>query len=191
MGIRPQFYVLIGIDDATPVDPRRVNLDPEYLEEILYFRELTPDECWKEDNFFNDHHQGELGIPGCTNQLSDKIYNPTLTSEFALGNIIGYVVHQGPHDDNILRAMAAIDEKYLEDGWQRIPLLNPEEHQLRYRHAGYTPRDIECNRFVAGVFESVATISRMNWSRAQHYLKIVGWNIAETDLRYLLVWNWA
>jgi hypothetical protein len=90
-----------------------------------------------------------------------------------------------------VRALAAIDEKYLTPGYERIPTLDPEKHSLRYRRYGYTQEDIDRNMFVPGVFESMPQMSRMYWEQAKHYLRIVGWDIPEKDLRYILVWNWS
>ena len=191
MGIRPTFYILVGIDDAKPNDPRRFDIDSEYLEDILNFRTLKPDEFWRdnEDNFFNDYQQAEQGY--FSKYLSDLLYNAELIQDWYLGNVIGYIVKKGPHDDSIIRALATIDEKYLSTGYERIPQLEKDKHGMQYRHYRYTDEDIRCNRFVSGVFESMPSISRKNWKRAQHYLRLAGWNIPEEDLRYLLVWNWS
>lgn len=191
MGIRPSFYILVGIDDAKKDDSRRVAVDEEYLEDILYFRELTRDECWREDDLWDDYHEWELKIPGATLDLRNKLYNPTLSSEFHAGNIIGYVVHRGDYDDDILRAFATLDDKYLSTGWERIPELDPAERPWLVRRGGYSDHDIACHRFVDTVFESMVSVSRIQWKRAMHYLKLVGWDIPETDLRYLLIWDWS
>lgn len=191
MGIRPTFYILVGIDDvAENEDGRYKGVDPEWLEEILNYRELTEEECWRsEDGFFDDYHQAKLGVPGETLQLYDKVYNPTNTSEYHLGNVIGYVVNKGPHDDDIIRALCTIDEKYMQSGYERIPTLDPKDHQLMYRHYGYNEHDVKCNRFVNSVFENYP--ARDDWQRAMHYLKLIGWEVPEEELRYLLVWDWC
>ncbi len=55
MGIRPKLYVIVGIDDAIKDDPRYTPVDEDFLEDILNFRELEPEEYWKsEDGFFDD-----------------------------------------------------------------------------------------------------------------------------------------
>lgn len=192
MGIRPTFYVLVGIDDVLPDDPRRIEVDPAYVEELLNYRDLKPEECWREDSWFDDYIDAvERKMPGTSNNLADKLYNAEGGSEWYLGNVVGYIVHRGPHDDSIIRALATIDEKYLSTGYERIPMLDPDEHQMMYRHYKYTEEDVRCNRFVSSVFESMPSISRMNWKRAQHYLRLIGWDVPEEDLRYLLVWNWS
>lgn len=192
MGIRPRFYILVGIDDAKVKDPRRVKVNRKHIEEILNFRELTRDEVWRDsEGYFDDYHEWELKVPGATLDLSDKLYNPERSNEYAVGNVVGYVVHKGEYDDDILRAMAATDEMYMESGWVRIPTLDPSEHPLYFRAGGYTDEDVANNMFVPSVFENMASISRIQWARAQHYLRLVGWDIPKTDLRYLLVWDWS
>lgn len=187
MGVRPTFYVLVGIDDAHAGDERCTPVDRDFIEEIMYYRELREDELWTDGDLFSDLRDAERKMPGFTRYLADKLF---VTSE-GLPNIAGYVVYKGPHDDDIVRALAAIDEKYLEPGWARIPTLDKDEHRMMYRHYKYTDEDIACNRFVPGVFECMPAISRMNWQRAAHYLGLVGWNIPEDQLRYLLVWDWS
>lgn len=191
MGIRPQFHILVGVDDARPDDERYIGVDAAYLEDVLNFRELKPGEYYTDGDIWDDQRDTSNKVPGQSPWLRDRLYNPELSDEYTFGNIIGMVVHEGPYDDDILRAFAAIDEKYLERGWERIPTMNPGEHHLRYAHYGYNKRDVECNRFVPGVFESWPGVSRIYWARARHYLKLVGWDIPEEDLRYLLVWDWS
>ena len=198
MGIRPSFYIVVGIDDAKPDDPRHVRqLSDEEFQEIVYERDLTEAECYKsKDGWWDDYHQGQLykqanvRLPEQMMNLGDKLYNPGLSDEYSVGNVIGYLIFR-THDDPIFRAFAAIDpDTYLSTKRSiRIPLLDEVKHPIRARE--YTLEDIRCNRFVPGVFESMASLSRVRWKQAQHYLRLVGWEIPEEDLRYLLVWDWG
>jgi len=185
MGIRPQFQIIVGIDDATDNDPRHIPPDEEWLEDIYNFRKLTEEECWKKnDSIFNDFRDTDR-------QISSILYNPHFTDEFAVKNVQGVMTYEGKYDDNVIRALATLDNKYLECGYERIPTLDPATRNLLYRHAGYTQEDVECNRFVDSYFENLPAISRMHWQRAVHYLGLVGWTVKETELRYLLVWDWG
>lgn len=192
MGIRPQFYILVGIDDAKPKDPRRIKVDKKYVEDILNFRELTEEEAFRNDDGWDDYYQvKELKVTGMTMNMNDIVYNPRASSEYRVGNVVGLIIDHSEYDSDIMRAFAAIDDKYIDRGWQRIPTIDPKEHPLAYRHYGYTEEDVANNMFVPSVFENMPGISRVQWARAQHYLKLVGWDIPKSDLRYLLVWDWS
>ena len=185
MGIRPQFQIVVGIDDAKDNDPRYTPPDAEWLEEVLNFRQLTEEECWRsKDKFFDDFRDTDR-------ELYKLLYNPHFTDEYAVKNVQGLMHYEGPYDDNIVRALAAIDDKYLTSGYERISTLDPENHLLRYSRYGYTDEDIKANRFVPGHFESMPQLSRIAWQRAKHYLEMVGWKVQEIELRYLLVWDWG
>jgi hypothetical protein len=194
MGIRPKFYIVVGIDDAKEDDPRYERPDEEWLEEIINFRELTEEECWRDtddDGLFDDYRFAKRGDYGYSLQLYDILYNLHESSEYVVENIRGLITYKGRHDDHIIRALATLDEKFLQSGYEHIPLIDPEEHQLLYRHARYTEEDVKANRFVQSYFENMPPISRMHWKRAIHYLKLVGWTVKEEELRYMLVWDWS
>jgi hypothetical protein len=189
MGIRPQFHVIVGIDNAKEDDPRYNPPDEGELEEMLYHRKLTEEECYKKvevDDFFiwNDYRDTDR-------DLYNMLYNPTFTDEFMNEGVIGYIVVKGKYDDMIIRALASIDDKYMTTGYTRLPLLDPVDNRLRYSRYGYTDEDIAANRFVSGVFENIPQVSRINWERAKHYMKLVGWTVEDNDLRYILVWTWS
>lgn len=198
MGIRPKFHILVGIDDAKRPDPRYKRPDADWLEEILWTRELTESEMWAgkggkdEDGvYWSDWQDAERGIPGRSRLLSDMLYNPTFTNEYVNPTVVGLVLHEGPADDDILRALATIDPKFEVTGYARIPTLTRAEHSMQAQHYGVTDEDIANNMFVPSVFENMPAISRIQWTRAQFYLSLVGWTIPRNDLRYLLTWTWS
>ena len=185
MGIRPQIQIVVGIDDAKPDDSRRKPPDSEWLGDVLNFRKLTKEQCWiSRDGIFDDYRDTDR-------ELYRILYNPHFTDEYAVKNVQGLMVHEGPYDDNIVRALAAIDKKYLEAGYERIPTLDPKNHIMSFRRLEYTEEDVKANRFVQSYFENMPQISRMHWERARHYLKMVGLTVKDTELRYLLVWDWG
>lgn len=191
MGIRPSFTIIVGIDTAKSDDVRHKEIDPEWLEEILYYRELTGDELWTNEDF-SDAHYADLKIPGYTRRLCQKIYNPELSDEYYPGNVIGYIIHKGPYDDGIIRALATFDPSFEQTGYKRIPVTyDIDKTSYRWRYYEYNDQDILCNRVVPEIFESMPKISRMEWQRAIHYLKLIGWEIPEEELRYILVWTWS
>jgi hypothetical protein len=60
-----------------------------------------------------------------------------------------------------------------------------------FKGYNYNQEDINCNRFVDSIFENVPELSRNLWAKTKHYLLQCGWNVAEEDLRYLIVWDWG
>jgi len=188
MGIRPSFYILVGIDDAIQNDPRLKPLSRKKLNEIIYERQLTKAECFSSSNgIINDYHEWELKIPGASISLAEKIYNPFLSDEYFVPNVTGYIIERS-HDDHFLRALATLDDRYFKRGYSLIPLLDASEHY--YLSEKYTQDDIDNNMLVASFFENMPSISRIQWGRAQHYLGLIGWTLSKRELRYMLVWDW-
>jgi hypothetical protein len=183
-------YIVVGFDDAKKDDSRYTPPNAEWLEEILYLRELTREECWRDDDLFNDYRQAKNNEPGYSLCLSDMLYNPTNSNEFVDEGVIGLLLRR-THDDQFMRALSTFHSEFEEAGHWRIPTLDKDKHSMRYRHYGYTDEDIANNMFVSGVFESMPAMSRMHWDRAQHYLNLIGWTITKPELRYLLVWDWG
>ena len=184
MGIRPSIYILVGIDDAVENDSRRIPHDKELLDKLMNYSPMTEEEMYRDDDsLVNDYMEWKHKIPGVSRWLYDRV--------FVFDNVVGYVISRSEYDSQVLRALATFDSKYISTGVDRIPTLDVERHKGRYVYSGYTYEDVKCNRFVDGVFESSPSMSRIQWKRAQHYLKYLGWNIPETDLRYLLAWDWS
>lgn len=179
MGIRPQMFLIVGIDDATSNDPRRDksfdNPDYEVKEPILFEDDI--DSYWYKTNKIYD--------------ISDILYNGYNDDEYVVGNVVGMILHKTEYDSDFIRAWATVNEEFRHKGYKVIPTLNPEEHPMLYKHYDYNEDDVKCNRFVDSIFENMPSISRKEWKRARHYLAQAGWNIPEEDLKYIIVWDWS
>lgn len=191
MGIRPKFYILVGVDDVVPNDPRLTPMARDEYSVLMWEREMTKEEMFCDEDVYSDWERAEMKWPGYSKCLGDYLYNASGEDDYAISRVVGLVIHKGLHDDQIVRALACIDQKYLESGVERIPTLDPDKHQMIYRHYGYTEDDVKNNMFVQSYFENMPSIARENWSRAQHYLGMVGWKFRKNELRYLLVWEWS
>lgn len=189
MGIRPSFKIVIGVDDAIENDPRRVlKVESEVIQE------LPP--TWYTAQDENDTHDIDpdwrKAMYGQEWEYLDSVlYNVLQHGEYCTENVVGLIIHEGRDYEMIFRALAAIDEKYMDNGCTRIPTQDPNDHRLSFKVGGYKDEDVACNRFVPSVFENMSSMSRMWWKRARFYLLQAGWDIPENQLRYLLVWDWS
>lgn len=186
MGIRPQFYIMVGITNANPKDRKLVatydDLDDE--SKLVYYQS-----DWDDDKRYHDQE-----IPGYEfSTLGEIIYNPFADPEYTIGNVVGMLLSHKTkahnYDDDVLRALATVDEKFMHKGYLTIPGIRKDERRMLRDKITY--EDIECNRVVPGVFESMIQISRLHWKRAVFYLAQVGWIVSEKDLYYILAWDWS
>jgi hypothetical protein len=192
MGIRPQFRIVVGIDDVIENDPRWVHKvdDVVIQEDPPVYYPGSADVA--NDDWSDEAEEIRKDMYGCEFSVLDEVlYNVLRPIEYRCKNVVGLVIHDGDYDSQIYRALAAIDEKFESAGVMRIPNEDPKAHRLAYRQYGYTDEDVRCNRYVYSVFENSPGISRMYWRRARFYLLQAGWDIPETELRYLLVWDWS
>lgn len=186
MGIRPRFQVILGIDDVIGNDVRWVNRDIEYEKEIEFLidKELL---C-------NDKRKGEwlrngFDVKG-PKYIYEILYNERLYGEYVVDNIVGFIHYDGKYDSQILRAFAAIDEKYLNSGYMILP-SNKNISEWRRRIDHITDEDIKSNRVISSVYENMSSMLRLDWARAQFYLKQAGWEIPQEQLKLMLVWTWS
>jgi hypothetical protein len=181
MGIRPGVSILVGVDNIKKRDPRHIkhlSLDTVYALDTVY---------WKSEN---EDYDDAIQEPYQGRHITDLIYNPCNTDEYHIPEVTGLFLSH-VYDEDIFRAFAVIYKRLQRKGVLRIPTYKKEDHQLLFKSYRYDDRDVECNRFVDGMFENIPSLARDNWARTRHYLLQLGWDIPETDLRYLLVWDWS
>jgi len=172
MGVRPTVYILVGAINPTKV--RDVPSEKIYEDVVEYFGD--------------DQYYADAGAQGFDYKvLGDMVYNPIGDYPQVRGLILDEL-----YDSDFFRAMVLFDEKYLEDGFLIFPQIDPDKiNNFAYKnHYGFTEDDVKCNRFVETVFESVPSLSRLNWKRAVHYLSKCGYDVEEEELHYILLWEW-
>lgn len=194
MRVNPSFKIVIGIGNAIENDPRRFDSSDEMRTHIQedtfakFFRDGKDDNGWDVSDAFR---MSMKELPWDEDTTLDAIlYNVLQNGEYVCDSVVGMVREDCKYDSSVLRCLAAIDDKYMEDGFTEIPVENPEEHRFRMKIENVTEQDILCHRFVPSVIDNVQML-RLDWQRAEFYLKQAGWNIPQEDLRLLLVWDWG
>lgn len=179
MSVRPNLYLVIGCDDIKPeADPRYKAENAKDLESLSAVDYFVYDEV--SDMKRNQYKE---------KTLSDLLYNPEPWCSHHFPNITGLIIEE-LFDSNFVRAVATLNEKYLNSQYKRIRTLSPKAHPLLYKHYDYTKEDVKCNRFVPSYFENYTGLMRADWKRALHYLHQAGWMLKETELRYLIILEW-
>jgi hypothetical protein len=186
---------VVGVDDVVKNDPRRVRRLSAIEEEEILFLDLETQDFYPGDGDMDrgdaePMYRRETYAGWEWTTLDNVLYNVRQTGEYVCNTVVGLIINPGDYDSQIWRVLAAIDEKYMSSGSERIPVLDPNEHPVMFRRCRYTEEDVRCNRFVNSVVENMPEISRGLWKRARYYLLQAGWDIPEEQLRYLLVWNW-
>jgi len=185
MGIRPSMYLIIGIADAIEKDPRF-----SYPNDVDIYSDLPVELLWHDGDEPYDEQMREWGTPEFQfRALDDVLYNWSGWGEFSCRGVVGLKLDR-QYDTDIYRALAAIDEKYMQDGYQLIPEDDSMSEWALERY-GFNEEDRKCHRIVPTVLESMPSLSRLNWKRTVHYMRLAGWNVGEEDLRYILVWHWS
>lgn len=194
MGIRPSFKIVIGIGNAIENDPRRFDSSDEmrtHIEEdpfTKFSRDGKADNGW---DMSDDFRMEMKELPWDEDTTLDGIlYNVLQNGEYVCDSVVGLIREDCKYDSNVLRCFAAIDEKFMTNGFLEIQVENPAEHRLRMKLEYVSEYDILCHRFVPSVIDNVQML-RLDWQRAEFYLKQAGWNIKQEELRLLLVWDWG
>jgi len=187
MGIRPRMSLIVGTYSVNSKHKKSTSKLDIWEDEI-------PDSLlWEDNDDFHklyDLNMRKWGTPefqfSC---LGDIIYNPSGDDEYENKGVIGLIITKGEYDSTIFRAMAAIDSRYMVGGYSIVPDENISSWM--FKRIGYTDDDKRCHRIVNTVLESMPQLSRIDWKRAVHYLKLCGWDINEDELHYILVWDWS
>jgi hypothetical protein len=161
------------LDDALRLDPDQ---------EVRYYV----------DQDHSDLSYKQIGVPGFDFvTIRDILYNETGNNECACKDVVGMKLkdRHDIYDDDVMRALAAIDPIWLHAGYVILP--NEEKSDWEKYAYRLTDEDIACNRAVDSVFESMVELSRLEWKRAIFYLAQAGWIVTERDLHYILVWDWS
>lgn len=193
MGIRINFYTVVGLFNLKPGDKRfkpRLDIHPDedYLEEVFGPMRNGPED-WLDQwlmmgaEYIHDDDFSRFYT------LSDVLYNWNGKKEYWHESVVGYIVSKGQNGSNIFYALASIEKKYQDSGFKRIPVLDPETNQMRIKYYGFTSEDIACGRFIQ--YESSPGVLRSYWAIAELCLKRVGWQINQKYLRMGLVWDWS
>lgn len=175
MGIRPSFYLVIGLDNVKDND-KRLRLDNTHLfeQEIDYFAKVN-DKLWFE-------RQGE---PFATYDSILYNMNGSQTDKSLNNNITGLIIEE--HFDSwILRSLLNKSFGYNNKGFFRFKLVE-KKHILRYDE--YDMDDVLCHRHIK--HRPITThMLKTHWERAEYYMNKVGWAVTQRNLRLLCVWDW-
>lgn len=180
MGIRPSMYLIIGCEGMNPKDRiRGINHETELTDDLLFpgFKHIPPDIEYR-----------KLNIPGYQfRYIDDLIYNLTGADDCREPGLVGMKIDKSKHDSQLMRAWAAIDDIYELSG-HKIIVPKPMSDWLIERY-GYEQEDVDCHRNIP-IIETPG-VARWQWRRAWFYLKLCGWNVAEQNLYYYIVWDWS
>lgn len=183
MGIRPSMACIFGIDNFVP--------DKIFIEYSRERDEYPPPDV-------ND--QGGIGQKGVYYALNkydpkekmwvkkqwyDLIWHD---DEFGESNVIGYILAKLPYDSQVVRAMALIDEKYLEPGHTIVPATT--QRRMINRVTGEKLDVLPQHRYGQGYFDSVE-----QWIRVTQYLfeimRMPERYLAPERMKWMLVWQWS
>lgn len=188
MSLRPQMKLIFGIDDLqtkdnTIIDSRYTEKGYTSNDDNYDFVENELPIKWDYDiNFLPlfDHSTAPMTpLPLCECLHWEDF-------EFGIPFIIGLQTSQGMYDDYCLRALAMIDEKYLEPGYQIIPPVDIEKNP----NAANIMAKANVNQqhfYKQGFYSDVS-----QWTSSVQFLfNYIGLKVENNELKWMLYWQWS
>ena len=202
MGMRINFYFVIGIHDAVENDPRHSGEWPQDEHGSYHEVYLFPDiphgldfEGRKEAIDDDDPQYLDKLVMG--DKMMGDLYYDGLFG-FAADNVIGWIAERGSNGSKIYYAMTILDEQYLEPGYKVLPKRELRSHERReLRRCELNPDDEHYIR-IKKALESNLLIEYHDYSYANIFLDKallvlhrMGWTGITSEMLYpMLVWDW-